>query len=113
MDSDNFREEITLKLYLKYEYREISSERKRDEKEAFLEVIKKTELNHFFNLNPEKKREYYVFCVRKSNLNLIQEPEMNRSSSFLTFELNKEDRLEILRKKNPEKERFRGKRVRS
>ena len=60
MDSDNFREEITLKPYLKYQYQTVLTGPKKKEKEAFLKAIS-DRLNHLFGENPEKKRGYCFF----------------------------------------------------
>ena len=50
MDSDNFREKITLKPYLKFQYQTFLTGPKRKEKEAFLRAIN-DRLNHLYGEN--------------------------------------------------------------
>ena len=65
MDSDHFREEITLKPYLKYQYQTVLIGLKRKEKEAFLRAINDC-LNYLYDENPEeKKRILFFLCLKK------------------------------------------------
>ena len=48
MNSDDFGEDITLKLYLKYKYQAVLKGPKKDEKEAFLKAINDS-FNHLYN----------------------------------------------------------------
>ena len=60
MDSDNFKEEITLKPYLKYQYQTVLIRPKRKEKEAFLKVIN-DHLNHLYGEIRRKKKGILFF----------------------------------------------------
>ena len=51
MDSDNFKEKITLKPYLKYQYQTVLIGPNRKEKEAILKAIN-YRLNHLYSENP-------------------------------------------------------------
>ena len=51
MNSDDFREEITLKPYLKYQYQIDLGGRKSTEKTAFLEAINGLNIDHIYGLN--------------------------------------------------------------
>ena len=50
MNSDDFGEDITLKLYLKYKYQAIFKGLKREEKKAFLRAIN-INLNYLYSEN--------------------------------------------------------------
>jgi hypothetical protein len=109
VDNDSFSEDITSKLYPKYQYQAVSKGPKRAGKEAFLNVINGFSSGHSYSLNPSKKRGYCFFCLQKSNLGAQKEQE---SANFLfqkTFRLNQEDLIEVPKRKEPKRERFRGK----
>jgi hypothetical protein len=51
VNNNNFREDITLKPYLKYYYKAVSKGSKSVKKESFLEVINGSFSNYLYNLN--------------------------------------------------------------
>ena len=67
MDNDDFREKIALKPYLKYNYQAVSVGPKREHKIAFLKAINDS-LNHLYGENRLRKRDYYFFILKKSNI---------------------------------------------
>ena len=60
MDSDLFREEITLKPYLKYINQTVLIGLKRKEKVFFLRAIN-DRLNHLYDENPLEKKGYCFY----------------------------------------------------
>jgi hypothetical protein len=108
VDSDDFGQEIALKLFPKYQYQSVSIGPKRDGKEAFLKAINNG-LNHYYSENSPKKRGYYLFCVQKGTVSAIKEQKFQTSLSCLTLQFNKGDTSEISAKKEPKRQRVRGK----
>ena len=64
MNSDDFDEDITLKLYLKYKYQAIFKGLKREEKKAFLRAIN-INLNYLYSENLYKKKDISFFIFKK------------------------------------------------
>jgi hypothetical protein len=109
VDNDSFGEDITSKPYLKYEYQPVLKGLKIVEKEDFLKAINNGVSNHLYSLNPLGKKGRCFFYIKKSTLKALKEQE---SANFLfqtTFQLNQKDLIEVLKRKEPKRKRFRGK----
>jgi hypothetical protein len=109
VDNDSFGKDITSKPYLKYEYQAVSKGPKTVKKEAFLKAFNNGVSDHLYGLNPLGKKGWCFFCIKKSTLKAQKEQE---SVSFLfqaTFKLNHSDLIEVSKKKEAKRERFRGK----
>ena len=74
--NDDFREEITSKLYSKYVYQSVLKGRKSDEKEAILKTIDGLNIDHIYGLNPLRKNGWYFFCPKKTALKPQKEKEL-------------------------------------
>jgi hypothetical protein len=48
-------------------------------------------LTHLYGQNPLIQKGYCFFYIKKSNIKPSNHQELRESSSFLTFQLNKED----------------------
>jgi hypothetical protein len=67
--------DLSLKSYLKYQYRPFKNRSKSIEKQAFLKAINRSLSDYFYNLYLLKKRSYYFFYFRKTNLEPLKEQE--------------------------------------
>jgi hypothetical protein len=65
VDNDNFGVDLTSKPYPKYQYQPASKGPKTAEKEAFLKTINRSLSDHFYALNPFRKRNYYFLYKKK------------------------------------------------
>jgi hypothetical protein len=68
VNNNDFREEITLKLYLKYVYQPVLKGPRLVKKLAFLKAIIDFK-NHLYNEHPLKKKVFAFFILKKTNLN--------------------------------------------
>jgi hypothetical protein len=66
-------------------------------------------LKHSYILDPLGRKRYCYFCPKKTILR-PQKEEKSAGFSFQTrFQLNQSDLIEISKRNEPKKERFRGK----
>jgi hypothetical protein len=65
--------DFTLKPYPKYQYQPFKKGPKSTEKQGFLKAINRSLSDHFYDLYPLKKRSYYFFYFKKSNLEPLKE----------------------------------------
>jgi hypothetical protein len=82
VNNNDFGEDITSKLYLKYHYKAVSKGLKSVKKEAFSEIINGSFSDHLYNLNPLRKKNWCFFCLKKS----IKRAEKERKSEDLLFQ---------------------------
>jgi hypothetical protein len=112
VDNNDFRANFMskdIKPYPKYQYQPPSKGTKVIEKEAFLKSINRSLSEHLYTLYPLKKRNYYFFCSKKSNIRPLKEQETARPQLQTTFQLNQNDLIEVVKSKEVKRERFRGK----
>jgi hypothetical protein len=108
VDKDSFNKDITSKPYLKYEYQAVSKGLKIIEKEAFSKAINRVS-DHSYNLNLLEKKGRCFFCIKKSTLRAEKQQELANFLFQTTFQLNYFNLIEVLKKKEPKREQFRGK----
>jgi hypothetical protein len=80
VDNEDFREEITLKLYLKYVYDSVLTGPKTTEKESILKNIKRNSFDYLYGENPLKKRGYCFFCPKKG---VLKHQKDQKSTNYL------------------------------
>ena len=81
MDTNDFREKITFKPYLKYVYQPVLKGPKTAQKEAFLEAINRISLDHSYKENIFKKSGPCFFYLKKGALSI----KKSRSGMILSF----------------------------
>ena len=62
MNSDDFGEDITSKLYIKFKYQAVLRWLRTEGKEAFLKAINDSS-NHLYSEKSREKRGYYFFYI--------------------------------------------------
>ena len=110
MNSDDFGEDIVLKLYLKYKYQEVSKGPKKEGKEAFLNAINDFS-NHLYIEKSRKERGHCWFYIKKSNKETEKKENLPVFSPYLTFSLNEAKESEISEEKKLKRKQFLGKHI--
>jgi hypothetical protein len=75
VNNDNFDKDIVSKPYPKYKYQSVSKGPKSAKKEAFLEAINGSNLDHIYGLNPLKTKGWCYFCLKEG----ILKPQKRRN----------------------------------
>jgi hypothetical protein len=85
VDSDDFREEIYSKPYLKYVYEFSKIGPKIDRKEAFFKTINGASTEHLYGLNLLNRRNFCYFCQKNSS-KLVEKENIFNSLNLLVLE---------------------------
>jgi hypothetical protein len=111
VQNDEFSEDIKSKPYPKYKYQSVSAGLKMQEKKAFLEAINRRFIEHLYVLHPLKKSGQCLFCPKKSTKKASLEQRLVQGSLQTIHQLDLNDLVEISKRKEPKRTRFRGKRT--
>jgi hypothetical protein len=99
------------KPYPKYKYQSVSIGPKIAEKQAFFSAINRSNLNHSYDLNSSRKRNWCFFYPKKSIKQTKKKLESEDSTFLRTFQLNHTDLIDVLKEKEPKRDYFRGKQI--